>query len=582
VKNENMIDKSIRKYMPTLGLALLWTCLLAGVFWALKFPVGDMDLWWHLASGREMVESKAFLWHEVFSYTIPGEVWINFEWASQVVFYFIFKAFGYWGFFWSQLVLGLISWGLAVLVARTSGLRGALLFLIAILIFKVTQQRLIFRPEIFSLIFFPLTIFIIQKVKESAAPKEFSNGKTYFWQGNIPLVLLFLIGILWNNLHGGFVYGLGLLVLLRIGAGWSGESKEFIRFLEKGIVAFLIAFLINPFGPAIGALHAEMLFQLNDLRGMVREWRVPLLERAPFFWFIVGLTLLLIIRALWRRKRKAYLWIPAAIVFGIWGCLSSRNTYLLGFIFAPLIGNLLRDDDWRKTLSGVRVKAEFALAGALLMVFSVFTFWKSNTPVAWWLFPVQACEFVERNNIRGSMFNTYHYGGYIEWAFGKDRKVFLDGRYLFQPFLVEMMRIKRGMAADLNKEGWRIFLNRYAVDYAIVDYSGENEKFLFKEIPFPLTLYNGVFPREEWALVFWDDAGMVFLKRISKFAALIQRYEYRYLRPFNLAQMEFLIRNRSVPKGEVAGELKRNAREVSICRRRKKIEALLPPNARAG
>jgi hypothetical protein len=50
------------------------------------------------------------------------------------------------------------------------------------------------------------------------------------------------------------------------------------------------------------------------------------------------------------------------------------------------------------------------------------------------------------------------------------------------------------------------------------------------------------FPRSEWALVFWDDVAMVFVRRGAAPAGLLERSEYRVLRPddFAFVQQEIL------------------------------------------
>ena len=112
------------------------------------------------------------------------------------------------------------------------------------------------------------------------------------------------------------------------------------------------------------------------------------------------------------------------------------------------------------------------------------------------------------------MYNTYHQGGYIEWALGMGRKVFMDGRYLFQPLLVEHSRLDNALFDNPQSQGWQDLFNRFGVDYAIVDYDfftvPSKEK-----APFNFSSINLTFPRSDWALVYWDDAGMVFLKRMA-------------------------------------------------------------------
>src|SRR5687767_7894072 len=86
-----------------------WTARLAGagMAWALfkdlSVRLYDPDLWWHLAAGREMIHRRAFLTTDIFSHTLAGTPWINFEWLSQVVLYGLFTLGGPWMLFWMKL-----------------------------------------------------------------------------------------------------------------------------------------------------------------------------------------------------------------------------------------------------------------------------------------------------------------------------------------------------------------------------------------------------------------------------------------------------------------------------------------------
>ena len=45
------------------------------------------------------------------------------------------------------------------------------------------------------------------------------------------------------------------------------------------------------------------------------------------------------------------------------------------------------------------------------------------------------------------------------------------------------------------------------------------------------------FPTRDWALVYWDDAAMVFVRREREFRALIDRAEYTVIRPDDLEHL---------------------------------------------
>ena len=47
-------------------------------------------------------------------------------------------------------------------------------------------------------------------------------------------------------------------------------------------------------------------------------------------------------------------------------------------------------------------------------------------------------------------------------------------------------------------------------------------------MPNPFSIY---FPRRDWALVYWDDVVLVFVRRLPAYQALIQKEEFSTLEP---------------------------------------------------
>ena len=46
------------------------------------------------------------------------------------------------------------------------------------------------------------------------------------------------------------------------------------------------------------------------------------------------------------------------------------------------------------------------------------------------------------------------------------------------------------------------------------------------------------FPKAEWALVYWDDVAMVFVRREGAPTGLLEIHEYRVIQPDDLAHLE--------------------------------------------
>ena len=60
--------------------------LLVLVFFASSYKIsGDDDFFWHLATGRFVVENKYVPDKDIFGYTSANDEWIPFEWGWDVL-----------------------------------------------------------------------------------------------------------------------------------------------------------------------------------------------------------------------------------------------------------------------------------------------------------------------------------------------------------------------------------------------------------------------------------------------------------------------------------------------------------------
>jgi hypothetical protein len=74
------------------------------------------------------------------------------------------------------------------------------------------------RPQMFSVLLFAIELYLLEVAR--------TRPKVLLW---IPLLML-----LWANLHGAFVVGLGLLAVEVVAAAWCGDRRSATRFLLVG------------------------------------------------------------------------------------------------------------------------------------------------------------------------------------------------------------------------------------------------------------------------------------------------------------------------------------------------------------
>lgn len=125
--------------------------------------------------------------------------------------------------------------------------------------------------------------------------------------------------------------------------------------------------------------------------------------------------------------------------------------------------------------------------------------------------PVSAVDFLERTGIKGNMFNSHPFGGYLLYRFYPDRKVFIDGRDLLHE---KTMRI-------INDLGYPAALDIFNVEWIIAGYRDG----VLKRIP-----------QNEWETIFFDNVCVVLAKKGGLNKEIIKKYAYHAITPFNLEE----------------------------------------------
>lgn len=514
---------------------VFWVLLFLMVFKGVFFPMKDVDLWWHLTAGRHMVENLEFLRADVFSHTLEGASWINFEWLSQIVLYLAMDNLGLISIFVGKIFLSLISFALLVLCARTAGARGPWLWLLSFAGMMVLRTRLFERVELVTLILMPVFIVLLLKARSFTL-------KYRTW---VPYILAGLM-VVWVNMHAGFIYGLGVVALFNIGARLSKSNGCYIRLLNRSLVLVLASTLINPYGPRLYEMFVEVSGQLGFARDLIPEWATTSFLKTPFFSLLLLLSFGLLVAGFVRGWKEARFWAGPVLVFGIWGAMHGRNAALFVFLAVPFLSEVLG----RFSLKNFsRVGWALCLVPVIVHV-PLMAGSFPKTIVNWDYYPVRSCRFVADKNIQGTMYNDFGTGGFISWVL-PGHPVFMDTRYLFFPYLLEESRIEERMAMEDGDGGWENYLSSNNVDHAISKYVPHIEK---------------KFPSKFWALVFWDDSALVYIKRVPKHLNIIRRFEYKSVVPYDLERMEDLLKKGLVKRGPARKELKRHRRETGESR----------------
>ena len=498
-------------------LVLSTSCILAFAYAC--WDIHNFDIWWHLNAGQWIVENQAIPRVEPFTHSLAGIPWNDYEWAAQPFLYAVERLGGTAGLL---IMTGLAAAAMAaclVLAMRACGAGPAAAGLCTAAVLYVSQVRILPRPEIFSLLSLAAVVFLVSRWRRRPA--------RLMWT----LPVLFLV---WGNVHPGVLGG-----LLLLGCLFAGEAvTRFLRTPEEDELPSLrpfvwagalsgVAVLVNPYG---FEATLESLNLLNsEFTRYVEEW-LPTLDPVnrgkPWVigWLAWVAFLAVSAPLLWRRRRFAEL-----LVILVFAPMALRHVRMIAtYAIVTGVAAAVGASEWAALLrrnrppSGYWAPAAVALLllGNTALVFSGTLYAWQGDPRRVGLgfyekdYPVQAAEFLKSTGIRGTMYNEYRWGGWLAWTL--DDPVFQDGRNLdFEQF----------MAARSIRDaqpGFQRHIDRYGVDYFIVNQPGHRQ-----ERPILQYLRSA----RHWVLVFWDDAALVYVKRIPRFEDVIDRYGYSCIDP---------------------------------------------------
>ena len=420
------------------GLALAVTvgAIFAAV--ASRFPVNDTDLYWHLASGKWMVEHGAILATDQFSATIRGAAVPVHQWLGQLVLWLAFS-FGSW---WGVLVVRVIAvFVLVTVVSWTAIARATRPAIGALAAFPaLALSRFVWgdRPELLGLVLFAIFLPLALAARRGDRPAQVAL---------VPLMAL------WANLHGGFVVGVVLLVVLGFEAALFArlERRPFLGFAALAILATFL----NPLG---AGAYASPEWHFTNPPRFIQEWGLPDVTTFPGLLYAVTLLGALSLAALAPSGRTSDVAILAPLAFLSLSAL--RQMPLFALASAPFLADRV-SALLPRLAPRVPVREPWRLAlplAGLLLVASLATAPREPDQSG---FPVGALLALHAHN--GALFNDYDWGGFLIWN-APEHPVFIDGRLV--PYIGTVLDDYREAIAA--HPGWREVLDRWRIDLVLV------------------------------------------------------------------------------------------------------------------
>jgi hypothetical protein len=391
-----------------LGLAAIAIALFALAVSSPKV-LGDGDTWSHIATGDWILAHRAIPRADPFSYTMAGAPWTAHEWLAEVILAGAFRLAGLSGV---VALTGAAAAAAALIVglAAARHLRGVALIVTAGLGGGLMTESLLARPHMLAL---PLAAAWSAGL---VAARD---------RGQPPSLWIVALMLIWANLHGGFIFGLALIVPFAAEAVISASAPLRLETAASwGLFACasLAAALVNPYG--VGALAFPFRLMSIENLSRVSEWQAQDFSRlGP-----MEIALLAILGfALTRPLTLAPMRLGLLIALIAMALKHARHQLLLGLVapmllarpMAAALGQGPTDDGARLARVAFAATASACLAlGAARLAAPIEPF---DSPAS----PVAALEAVPPALKERPVMNDYRFGGYLIWT---GVRPFIDAR----------------------------------------------------------------------------------------------------------------------------------------------------------
>ena len=416
----------------------------------------DPDTFWHIIVGQWIIAHGTVPDHGIFSATMANAPWLDQEWLAEIL-----MAWGYDHFGFAALAVGTALCEAAAMAILLRALLGILPPIYAmfgtVLAGGLWFPHLLARPYI-------LTIPILV-VWAAALVRARSDDRA-------PSPWFALLILLWANLHGSFMFGIGLAGLFAVEAvllapDWRGRVRTVRDWGFFGVLS-LGAASITPYG-----LHGLLFpFHMINMTALtyIGEWQGVNFSQSWSAVFLIWL-LAVLFAALSRGWRLPPTRIAILLLLLVMALKHLRYMELFGVVSSLMLAPALAVQFGRAVAvtKTDRLMAELArpanwrgvvISGAILVVITIALRGGDPQPVDA-TFPAAAVAEVKANHVEGPVLNSYRFGGCLIFS---GILPFIDGR----AELYGDTFVKRYIdAANLSDNQLPGILNEYGITWTI-------------------------------------------------------------------------------------------------------------------
>jgi hypothetical protein len=500
--------------------------------------VWDPDFWWHLATGKWIVEHGRLPDQDPFSFaTLQKDPYTPINrvkliltqyWLAQILLYKIYSLYGFAGV--SVMRAMILTLTVAILFPLLRLYRVSTTIILPLIIVSAYLLKPFAgeRPQLFSFLFAGIVIYLMEKMSRPLMSDKDSRSSRL----KIYHLLLLLCMPLWANLHGGFIYGIVVIAIYLV-SHWLSlfirkrrletvDIRPYVKFTTTTSLAVLLT-LLNPntYYSLINHFRYKPFIYLMYVQEFTPTFKLFHTNKG-YFAMLVLLTLLIFVELV--RTRRINISHLLLFIFNAFiSLLAVRFVPLFlvsgSFLIGVYLNKLIKLKIFEKN-KGLEAIATLLICmciiGAGFLTGRVSVDKLYLTGVEYTLYPYAAADFLKTLPPR-RIFNPYTWGGYLIWRLYPQYKVFIDGRGLNQEIFLQYMEVVRVNQTEFGGlPKWKAILNSYGIDYIIIA--------PYHEYSMGLALTYALVDDQDWQLIFADDFALVFVRNTKEFKPLIKKY----------------------------------------------------------
>jgi hypothetical protein len=429
----------------------------------LPIQIADLDIWFHLSIGREVVSNLSIPAYEFLVYPNAGNPGAFHEWGYGVLNYLSYQLAGFWGISILNALLGSTTLLFLYLAGRPARGDEPWHFIALLAVFACMEFRFVYRPEMILYLFLGIEIFLLER---------YLSDRHWKWLLPIPIA-----GFVLSQAHPSVIFMVAVLGAYLLQLLW--EMRRNLRaalpaagwFGFTTVITILLA-AINPYGFEQVYLPFEFLGEGRVTR-TVDEFRNVLQAGSYWTYFYLILTVAAGIALIVARNRRPLDWL-LYVVFGYLAFAYVRNIGLFALMMCVPLSRGLADgahrvlDLLQLSFPGISNRGAIfaawaaAIVSLLIVLFTpvVVRPWGAGpAPMA---FPETAVKVIKEVKPPGRIFNLYDLGGYLGWALDGEYQVFIDGRHY-----AANKALSVHYAVISGRQGWQRVLDRYDVSMIV-------------------------------------------------------------------------------------------------------------------